>query len=67
MSTKFTEIAWLLPVVIHLLKVSRVTFFAEGSNGILRVEHRSPYVQVLGALVYGCDHKGIKVFLASHH
>ena len=54
-------------VVIHLLKVSRVTFLAKGSNVFSLVKHRSPYEQVLGALVYGCDHKGVKVFLASHH
>ena len=51
----------------NLLKASRVTLLAKGSNAFLFVKHRSPYEQVLGALVYGSDHKGIKVFLASHH
>ena len=53
--------------IIHLLKVTRVTLLAEGSNVFLLVERRSPYEQVLETLVYGSDHKGIKVFLASHH
>ena len=43
------------------------SFLAKSSNLFLLVETRSPYEQVLGALGYGCNHKGVKVFLASHH
>ena len=53
--------------VIHLLKVSRVTLLAKGSNVFLLVKHRSPQKQVLGTLVYGGNNKGIEVLLTSHH
>ena len=51
---------------IDLLKVSRVILLAKGSNAFLFVEDRSPYEQVSGSLVFGSDHKSIKVFFASH-
>jgi hypothetical protein len=53
--------------IIHLLKVSRVTLLAKGSNVFLLVKHRSPQKQVLGTLVYGGNNKGIEVLLTSHH
>ena len=47
--------------------MSWIIFLAKSSNTSLLVENRSPYEHVLGALVYGCNHKGIKMLLASQH